>query len=132
MTSQAYPKTLEAALGAVLPDTVTIQALNATYVFSTADQHISDIAGGDMVGNPIAMTTIAFTNGILTADNPTITGLSGGDVIAAFVIYNDTGVAATSRLLGFYDTDATGAAISYTSDGTNLPVTFPGVTIFSV
>lgn len=131
MSNEAYPKTIEAALGAVCPNTVKIRALKSSYVYSTAHDFFNDVPSGDRLGSSVALTTVAFTNGILTADDPTITGLSNGDAIAAFVLYNDTGTESTSRLLAFIDTDASGAPISVTSDGSDLPLAFPGVTILS-
>lgn len=132
MSNTAYPLALAHALngGDLFPDAATIQALGAGYVYAGTDEFASDLA--DLLGDAIAFTTPDYTAGIFTADNPTITGLSNGDVITSFVIYNDTGVAGTSRLVGFIDTDSTGAAINYTSDGSNLPVSFPGVTIISI
>lgn len=127
MTSAKYPLALAFALGDLFPDDPTIQALDNTYTYSAAHDFANDLTG--LLGDPIVLTTVAFTGGTLTADNPTITGLSVGDVIAAFAIYNDTGTPSTSRLVRFIDTDANGVAINYTSDGTNLLVPFPGVAI---
>lgn len=125
-----YPLAAEAALTALFPDAASIVALDASYTYDDAHQFESDLTG--QLGDVIALATVAFTGGILTADNPTITSLSPGDVIASFVVFNDTGTPATSAIVGFADTDSTGAVISYTSDGTPLPVTFPGLTIVSV
>lgn len=128
--SYAYPLALAAALGALFPNAATIQALDNSYTPSGTDDFLNDVTGA--LGDPIALTTVAFTGGILTADNPTITGLAPADAIAAFLIYNDTGSAATSRIVALLTEDSSGATIAFTSDGTNLLVAFPGVTIFAV
>lgn len=125
-----YPLAAEAALTAIFPDSPSIVALDSSYVYSATDNFQSDLTG--QLGDVIALTSVAFTGGILTADNPTITSLVAGNIVASFVIFNDTGTPGTSLIVGFADTDSIGAPINYTSDGTPLLVTFPGITIVSV
>lgn len=127
MTSTKYPTALQDALEDLFPDDPTIQAVGAGYTYSATDTVVDDLA--DLLGDPIALTSPDYTDGILTADTPTITGLSNADTIKAFIIYNDTGATSTSKLVRFIDTDANGVAINYVSDGSDLPVPFPGLAI---
>jgi hypothetical protein len=46
-----------------------------------------------------------------------------GDTVEAVVLYVDTGVEATARLVAFFDSDITGAPL--TPDGTNVRITVP-------
>lgn len=127
-----YPLAAQHALngGDLFPDVPSIVALDPTYSYSSGDEFFDALSG--QVGDVIALGSPDFTDGVLTASNPMITSLSPGDNITSFVVFNDTGTPSTSRIVGFADTDSFGSPINFTSDGSNLPVTFPGVTIVSI
>lgn len=128
MSSAKYPKGLEAALTAFFADTPTVQAVGAGYTYDVSHQVVDDLT--DLLGDAIALDSPDYTDGILSATMPfTITGLSPGDVITGFVVYNDTGNTATSKLARFVDEISTGAPVAYTSDGSDLDVRFPAVVI---
>lgn len=83
-------------------------------------QYLSDIPAGARVatsGNLSGKTTAA---GVADADNVTLASVTG-DPSEALVIYQDTGNAATSRLIAYLDT-VTGLPI--TPNGGNITVTW--------
>lgn len=78
----------------------------------STDQFLSDISAGARVATSGNLTGKTSTNGVLDADDVTFPLVSGVSA-ESIVIYQDTGNAATSRLIAYIDT------------GTGLPVT-PG------
>jgi hypothetical protein len=92
----------------------------STYVYSAAHQFLTSVAGAARVATSGADLT-GKTNvlGVLDADNvvfPTVSGFA----IAKVIIYQHTGVEATSRLGLHLDTLASGVALSITPNGTDI------------
>ncbi len=88
---------------------VCVDAADYTPNLAT-DQFLSDIPAGGRVatsGNFAGKTTAA---GVADADDVTISAVTG-DQFEYIAIYQDTGVAATSRLIALFDT-ATGLALT--------------------
>lgn len=127
MTREVYPLAAEVALEALFPDDPTIQALGSGYTYDAGDEFADALS--DLIGDAIVLTSVDYTAGVLTADDPTITGMTPGDQVAAFAVYNDTGTPGTSRLVGFLGEAPGGGAIAYTAPGTSDVVSFPGLTI---
>lgn len=127
MTREVYPLAAEAALESLFPDDPTIQALGSGYTYDAAHAFADDLT--DLIGDAIVLTSVDYTAGILTADDPTITGMTLGDQITGFAVYNDTGTPATSQLVGFLGEAPGGGAIVYTATATSVVVSFPGLTI---
>lgn len=86
---------------ALLVDTALYSVNKATHDF------LDDIAAGARIGTMVALASKTYTNGTFDAADISFTGLVGAPTIEALVILNDTGVAATSRLIAYIDT-ATG------------------------
>ena len=72
------------------------------------DQFLSDIGAGARVATSGNFTTKTTTAGVFDADDVTFTAVSGATV-ESLVIYQDTGNAATSRLIAYIDTLGTGS-----------------------
>lgn len=89
---------------AVLVDTGAYTVDLATHDF------LDDIAVGARIATSANLGTKTVTAGVADAADVTLTAVTGATV-EAIVIYKDTGVAATSRLITYIDT------------GTGLPVT---------
>lgn len=127
MSTRWYDSALEAALTGALDlvggDPLTISFVDATYVFDQTDNFFDDIVG--MLGTPFPLTSVAVSGGDVSADNGLVTGLSGGDVVKGIVVYQDSGVAGTSALVGFIDRNADSSPISLTSDGSDVNVPWP-------
>ena len=89
---------------AVLVDTALYTVNLAT------DQFLSDIAVGARVATSANLASKTATAGVADAADVTFSAVTGASV-EAVVLYKDTGVAGTSRLITYIDT------------ATNLPVT---------
>lgn len=90
------------------------------------DQYLSDIPGAAIVATSAALTGKAVTSGVATADDASFTSVSG-DVAEALVVYQSTGVSATSRLITYIDS-ATGLPITPT--GGDVTVEWTGGVVF--
>ena len=85
------------------------------------DEFLSDIAEGARVATSGAFASKTSEDGVLDADDITLSTVSG-DVSELLVIYQDTGVAATSRLILAIDT-ATGLPV--TPNGGDIVIRWP-------
>lgn len=126
MANAVYPKFKEALLDDLsnidLNDaTVKVALIDlADYTYSSAHDFYDDVSAA-VVGTPQTITNTTVTNGLFDGDNVTFTAVSG-DPCEAFIIYIDTGVAGTSRLVSFHDTGVTGLPV--TPNGGNITITF--------
>lgn len=73
--------------------------------------YLDDIPGGARIAVSATLTSPTVAAGVFDADNVTFTAVPGPTSVEAIVIYQHTGVDATSRLICYIDT------------ATNLPVT---------
>ena len=89
-----------------------------TYTYSAAHTFLSDLSG--VVGTAVTLGTKTFTDGSFDSANPTWTAVTGATV-EAVVIYIDTGVAGTSRLVAYIDTGQTNLPV--TPNGGNISFT---------
>jgi hypothetical protein len=133
MANALYPKYKETILGAGL----NLTSLNlkvvlvdtGAYTYSSAHQFLSDIAGGARIATSGNLASKTVTNGVFDAADITITAVSG-TTIEAIVIYNDTGSAATSNLICFFDTGVTGLPL--TPNGGDVTITWNASGIFAL
>ena len=114
MANAIYPKWKEAVMQATanssLGGTLKVALVDTgTYTYSAAHEFLTSLTG--VVGTAQTLGTKTYVNGTLDAADATFTAVTGATV-EALVLYLDTGVAATSRLVAFLDTGYT-----------NLPVT---------
>lgn len=132
MANAIYPlwkaAIMQASANSSLSGTVKVALVDTgTYTYSSAHEFLSSLTG--RVGTDQTLTTKTFTNGTFDADNATWTSVSGNSV-EAVVIYIDTGVAGTSRLVAFLDTGFTGLPV--TPNGGNITVTWDAAGIFTL
>lgn len=101
----------------VLSDTLKLVLVDTAIYFADQDADVSlaDIAAGARISTatPSGITVI---DRALTFDPVIFTAVTGADVNAA-ALYKDTGTAATSPLIAYLDTFASG--IPFTPDGTD-------------
>ena len=122
-----YPKGREGFAGGDVAwdsDTIKLVAVDSGYVYSSAHDFLDDVGAGARVATSSAFTTKSITDGVLDADDVTLAALPAGDTIEGIVVYQDTGVEATSRLLLFFDTKADTTAISVATNGGDVVVTW--------
>lgn len=125
MANAIYPKFKEALLnGSANTDMsgTTVKAAlvdTGVYTYSATHTFLSDLSG--RIGTDQTLTTKAFTDGTFDSDNPTWTAVAGGTTVEAIVIYIDTTVAGTSRLVAYIDTGQTG--LPFTTNGGDVTFT---------
>lgn len=134
MANALYPKAKEQMLqGGINLSTGNVKCVIVdlgAYTYSGAHEFLSDIPSGARLATTGNLASKTFTNGLFDADNPSLTDPGGGATGEALVIYIDTGSAATSRLIAFFDTGVTG--LPMTLDGTNDTVQFNASGIFQL
>lgn len=119
MANGYYPTFLAACLGGTqtldLATGLTLVLVDAGYVYSAAHDFFSDVPGTAIVAE-YPLEGVALSAGEITADDDPIAfpGLSGDDVAEALLV-RDTGVDATSRLVGRW-TSAGGLPLEPTGD----------------
>lgn len=91
----------------------------ADYTFSAAHDFLDDVPAGARVAVSGALANKTFTNGVFDADDITINAVTG-DQFEALILYQHTGVDATSRLIAFWDTGVTG--LPFTPNGSNVTI----------
>lgn len=133
MANALYDNGKEAILnGSVDLDTDNIKAVlvdTADYTVNlSTDDFLDDIAVGGRVATS-ANLTVTVTNGTVDAADFTFTSVTG-DQSEAIVIYKDTGSAATSNLIAYYDTFSSGMPV--TPNGGDIDVTVNASGLFSI
>lgn len=101
---------------------------SASYVVNQAHQYVSDIPAAAVVASANILNA-AVADGSVTADNVLLDNVPAGPACEAIVIYENTGVDATSRLVTYIDT---GTGLPVTPDGTDLVVTFPSRVVMAL
>jgi len=96
----------------------------ADYTYADTHEFLSDVPAAARVATSAALTLIDPADGVLDADDITITSVTG-DPIEALIIYKDTGTASTSPLVIFIDHDASNNALTFTPNGGSCQITWP-------
>lgn len=130
MANALYPLGRQAFLDGDIDwaaNNIKVVLVDTTYVFSAAHQFLSSVAG-DVVATSGNLANKTSTNGTADADNITFTAVSGAQV-GSFVVFQDTGNAATSRLIAYFDS-ATGLPV--TPNGGDITITWNASGIFTL
>lgn len=93
---------------------------SADYTVSAAHDFLDDVPAGARVCTPQTLGTKTTTNGVFSSAAATFTSCSG-DQAEAYLLYIDTGVESTSRIVGYFDTAASGLPV--TPNGGNITIT---------
>jgi hypothetical protein len=120
---------LDSAANSDLNDGTVKAALVDTgvYTYSAAHEFLTSLTG--VVGTAQTINATTVTNGLFDGDNVTFTAVSGSTA-EAIVIYIDTGVAGTSRLVYYYDT--AGGGLPVTPNGGDITITWNASGIFQL
>lgn len=122
-----YPKGREGFAGGDVAwdtDTIKLVAVDSGYVYSSAHQFLSSVGAAARVATSAAFTSKTITDGVLDAANVTLSALPVGDTITAIIVFQDTGVEGTSRLLFFFDTKADTTPINVPTNGGDVNITW--------
>lgn len=110
-------------------DTIKVALVDTgTYTYSSAHEFYSSVSSA-VVGTPQTLASKTVTTGTFDAADVTFTSVSGVSV-EALVIYKDTGTAATSSLIAYIDTVASGLPV--TPNGGNITITWNASGIFAL
>jgi hypothetical protein len=99
-------------------DTIKVAMVTSAYTPSAAHQFFSSVTG--VVGTPQTLTTPTVTAGVFDAADVTFTAVAAGSTVVGLVLYKDTGVAATSPLIAFIDSVASGLPVA--TNGGNIVI----------
>jgi hypothetical protein len=123
MSNAVYPKAREAFLKALIDlSAVSVKALlvdGADYTYDASHEFLSSVPSGARIATSGALGSKTFANGVFDSADPSVTGVTG-DQFEIVILFIDTGVEGTSRLLAFYDTGITG--MPATPDGGNFVI----------
>lgn len=130
MSNSLFPTAKESFLKGEIDlatDNIKVVLLSATYTYSAAHQFLSSLSGTVATSGNLASKTT--TSGVFDAADVTFTAVTGS-AVTQIVIYQDTGVAGTSRLIAFFDTGVTGLPV--TPNGGDISITWSGSGILSL
>jgi len=112
MANALYPKAKEALINVAInmaANTITLALVDTgVYTYSTAHQYRSDVSNSAVISTA-TLSNKTITSGVFDADDATFTSVSGANC-EALIIFADTGVQGTSRLVAYIDS-ATGLPI---------------------
>lgn len=110
-------------------DDIRVQLVKSTYTVNlTTHQYLSDIASGDRVALSWPLANKTSTGGSAGADPAVFTAVLAAAGAGAFaVVLQNTGDAATSRLIAYLDT-LTGLPV--TANGGDIKITWNGGVVF--
>ena len=112
MANALYPKAKEAFLNAdidLAADTIKISLIDTgEYTYASTHQYRSDVANAAVISTA-TLTNKTTANGVFDADDALFTSVTGSND-EALIIFQDTGVQSTSRLIAYIDS-ATGLPI---------------------
>ena len=112
MANALYPKAKESFINGHInmsANTITIALVDTgVYTFSTSHQFRSDVSNSAVISST-SLSNKTVTSGVFDADDATFTSVTGANC-EALLIFQDTGVQTTSRLIAYIDS-ATGLPI---------------------
>jgi len=131
MANALYPKWKEAIQQATANSSLAgnVKALLvdlADYTYSASHEFLSDVAIAGRVASSGNLASKTFTNGLFDAADATFTAVTG-DVSEALIIYVDTGVVGTSRLVAYFDTGVTGLPVTPNGGDINIQWNASGI-----
>lgn len=135
MANAIYPKYKEAVISGgsnVNLSTGNVKALlvdAADYTYSAAHEFLSDVPSGGRVAQSGNLGSKTVAAGLFDAADDAFASVTG-DQSEIVIIFIDTGVAGTSRLVAYFDTGITGMPV--TPNGGNINVLFNASGIFQL
>jgi hypothetical protein len=113
-----------------LADTIRLQLLDGTYTYAAAHTYLSTISGSARVGTAVTLTGKSVVDAECFADGTVVPSVAAGDTVTSLVVYQDTGIEASSRLITYIDRAADTVPLAITTNGGNIALAWPGGRIF--
>ena len=131
MANAIYPKWKEAILNGgsnvALSGTVRATLVDlADYNYNAAHDFIDDVPVAARVATVTLVSGKSYTNGLFDAADVTFSSVTG-DPSEALIIWIDTTVEATSRLVAFFDTGVTGLPVTPNGGDINIAWNVSGI-----
>ena len=126
--SSLYPQGASHLLGkATQVDllTDTLKILFSSEVYVSTREFVSDLTAGNIVARSGALAGVTITNGVLDANDITLTAVSGS-AFARVVLFKDTGADASSVLIASFD------VATFTPNGGDIAVVWNASGLFSI
>jgi len=114
----------------ILADDIKVVLTRGYVPNFTTHEFLSDIAGASQVSIGPNLGGKTFTLGVFDANNFNFTAVPAGAACNYLIIFHDTGLPATSRLLVGLDTGFAGLPII--PDGSDIAVTWAALGIFGL
>lgn len=138
MANALYPvwkqEVMQATSNTSLGGTVkaTFADITSAYTYSAAHDFVDDLGANDNpnYGSAVTLGSKTFTSGTFDAADTTFTALSGAADLGAIILYVDSGVEATSRLVLYLDTSITG--MPFTPSGGDVTIQWNASGIFTL
>lgn len=133
MANALYPTALKKLLDGeidLLDDTIKIMLLDGDAAYSASDEFLDDV-NTDAVATSGALASKSTTAGAFDATDVTFSALTGS-ACEAWVLFKDTGDAATSPLILWMDTKQDTTAFSYTPNGSDFTIQFGASGVFTL
>jgi hypothetical protein len=112
MANALYSKAKEAFLNGsinMVANTITIALVDTgVYTYSATHQYRNEVSNSAVISST-ALANKTITNGVFDADDATFSSVTGANA-EALIIFSDTGIQGTSRLIAYIDS-ATGLPI---------------------
>lgn len=108
MASQLYPKGKAHLLGLATQVDLVVDSIkamlihSATTAYGGTNEYVADLVSGGIIARSGALASPAVASGTFTANNVTLTAVTGASV-DALILYKDTGSDATSPLIAWFD-----------------------------
>jgi len=124
MANALYAKAKEAFLGAdldLLNVSLKTALVKSTYIVDLVNhEFLSDVGASNIAATSVALEQITIDDGVFDAENETIEnyGTSG---FSYLIIYQDSGLSSTSRLIAYIDT-ADGLPVNSTNETISITI----------
>lgn len=104
MANKFYPKGAQKLLSGAInfsADTIKAVLVPVAYAYSDTHEFLSDL--GAVVGAAVELQNKVVTGGVFDADDISFGAVAAGSTVKAIALFKDSGSAATSPLLAYYD-----------------------------
>lgn len=123
-----YPSARSAFLSGaidVLADTIAVRLLSSGYSYDSTDVYLADISGAVLLGTGVSLASKSVVSGALYAADVAYGTVTVGYIVAGILVYQDTGIAGTSRLMAHIDRKADAVPMALASNGGGFILSWP-------